>query len=123
MALEGVHRKAKYWVQYSCLIPFCRLMSRPTEPGDKAKRDAKCGRRVIFPTTDATTLAPGVNLTYVKLSGESDGAAGDKYIGLDTFGRVVDQALDDKRRHRQGPPTVRLPLVRATSNREKNADF
>ena len=47
--------------------------------------------RVIFPTTDATTLAPGVDLTYVKLSGESDGAAGDKYIGLNTFGRVVDQ--------------------------------
>ena len=33
----------------------------------------------------------GVDLTYVKLSGEADGAAGDKYTGLDAFGRVVDQ--------------------------------
>src|SRR5689334_20616683 len=33
----------------------------------------------------------GVDLTYVKLAGESDGTAGDKYTGLDAFGRVVDQ--------------------------------
>jgi RHS repeat-associated protein len=33
----------------------------------------------------------GVDLTYIKLSGESDGAAGDKYTGLDAFGRVIDQ--------------------------------
>jgi RHS repeat-associated protein len=34
---------------------------------------------------------PGVDLTYIKLTGESDGSAGDKYIGLDRFGRVADQ--------------------------------
>ena len=34
---------------------------------------------------------PGVDLTYIKLTGESDGAAGDKYTGLDAFGRVIDQ--------------------------------
>jgi len=34
---------------------------------------------------------PGVELTYVKLSGESNGDAGDQYTGLDRFGRVVDQ--------------------------------
>ena len=34
---------------------------------------------------------PGVDLTYVKQSGESNGDAGDQYIGLDRFGRVVDQ--------------------------------
>src|SRR5258708_3830687 len=34
---------------------------------------------------------PGVELTYVKQSGESNGDAGDQYIGLDRFGRVVDQ--------------------------------
>jgi RHS repeat-associated protein len=33
----------------------------------------------------------GVDLTYVKLTGESDGAAGDRYTGLDAFGRVIDQ--------------------------------
>jgi RHS repeat-associated protein len=33
----------------------------------------------------------GVDLTYVKLTGESNGAAGDQYTGLDAFGRVVDQ--------------------------------
>jgi RHS repeat-associated protein len=32
----------------------------------------------------------GVDLTYTKLTGESDGAAGDKYAGLDAFYRVVD---------------------------------
>src|SRR5262249_27826868 len=33
----------------------------------------------------------GVDLTYVKQSGESNGDAGDQYTGLDRFGRVVDQ--------------------------------
>jgi RHS repeat-associated protein len=33
----------------------------------------------------------GVDLTYVKLSGESTGDAGDQYTGLDRFGRVDDQ--------------------------------
>jgi RHS repeat-associated protein len=33
----------------------------------------------------------GVDLTYVKFSGESNGAAGDQYTGLDAFGRVIDQ--------------------------------
>ena len=34
---------------------------------------------------------PAIELTYVKQSGESNGDAGDQYIGLDRFGRVVDQ--------------------------------
>ncbi len=34
---------------------------------------------------------PGVDLTYVKQSGESNGDAGDQYTGLDRFGRVVNQ--------------------------------
>jgi RHS repeat-associated protein len=35
---------------------------------------------------------PGVDLTSIKLSGESDSAdSGDKYTGLDRFGRIVDQ--------------------------------
>ncbi len=34
---------------------------------------------------------PGVDLTFVKQSGESNGDAGDQYTGLDRFGRVVDQ--------------------------------
>jgi RHS repeat-associated protein len=33
----------------------------------------------------------GVDLSYVKLSGESTGDAGDQYTGLDRFGRVIDQ--------------------------------
>jgi RHS repeat-associated protein len=34
---------------------------------------------------------PGIDLTYVKQTGESNGDAGDQYTGLDRFGRVVDQ--------------------------------
>ena len=34
---------------------------------------------------------PGIDLTYVKLSGESNGDGGDQYTGLDRFGRVADQ--------------------------------
>ena len=34
---------------------------------------------------------PGVDLTYIKQSGESNGDAGDQYTGLDRFGRIVDQ--------------------------------
>jgi hypothetical protein len=33
----------------------------------------------------------GVDLSYIKLSGESVGDAGDQYTGLDRFGRVYDQ--------------------------------
>ncbi len=33
----------------------------------------------------------GIDLTYVKQSGESNGDAGDQYTGLDRFGRVADQ--------------------------------
>src|SRR5438477_6376313 len=42
-------------------------------------------------TLKASYSEPGVELTYVKQSGESNGDAGDQYIGLDRFGRVVDQ--------------------------------
>ena len=48
---------------------------------------------------------PDVDQTYIKQSGESDGDAGDQYIGLDRFGRVVDQrwldtgTLDDVDRY------------------------
>jgi len=38
-----------------------------------------------------TPVKPGIRLTYIKLTGESNGDAGDKYAGLDRFGRVVDQ--------------------------------
>jgi RHS repeat-associated protein len=34
---------------------------------------------------------PGVDLTYVKQTGESTGDAGDQYTGLDRFGRVTNQ--------------------------------
>jgi RHS repeat-associated protein len=34
---------------------------------------------------------PGVDLTYIKQTGEANGDAGDQYTGLDRFGRVVDQ--------------------------------
>src|SRR5262249_12626261 len=34
---------------------------------------------------------PGIDLTYIKQSGESNGDAGDQFTGLDRFGRVVDQ--------------------------------
>jgi RHS repeat-associated protein len=40
---------------------------------------------------DAYTSEPNVALTYIKQAGESNGDAGDQYIGLDRFGRVVDQ--------------------------------
>lgn len=34
---------------------------------------------------------PGIDQTAINLTGESNGDAGDKYTGLDRFGRVVDQ--------------------------------
>ena len=37
----------------------------------------------------------GIELTYIKLTGESNGYAGDQYTGLDRFGRVVDQRWID----------------------------
>jgi RHS repeat-associated protein len=38
---------------------------------------------------------PNITLTYAKLTGELDGGAGDQYVGLDRFGRVVDQRWFD----------------------------
>src|SRR5207253_3832727 len=40
---------------------------------------------------DRSHPQPGVDLTYIKQAGESNGDAGDQYTGLDRFGRVVDQ--------------------------------
>jgi RHS repeat-associated protein len=34
---------------------------------------------------------PGIDLSYIKRAGEANGDAGDQYIGLDRFGRIVDQ--------------------------------
>ncbi|MFQ3649983.1 MAG: RHS repeat-associated core domain-containing protein [Gemmataceae bacterium] len=34
---------------------------------------------------------PGVDLSYIKRSGEANGDSGDPYTGLDRFGRIVDQ--------------------------------
>ncbi|AGA25728.1 RHS repeat-associated core domain-containing protein [Singulisphaera acidiphila] len=34
---------------------------------------------------------PGVSLSYIKRTGESNGDAGDQYTGLDRFGRIIDQ--------------------------------
>jgi YD repeat-containing protein len=49
---------------------------------------------------------PGVDLTYIKQSGESNGDAGDQYIGLDRFGRIADQrwraSSSDKDRFQYG---------------------
>jgi RHS repeat-associated protein len=46
---------------------------------------------VIERTQDET----GMKLTYIKQTGEATGDAGDPYIGLDRFGRVVDQRWID----------------------------
>ncbi len=40
---------------------------------------------------DRSHPQPGVDLTYIKQTGEPNGDAGDQYTGLDRFGRVVDQ--------------------------------
>jgi YD repeat-containing protein len=39
----------------------------------------------------ANDTQPGIELTYVKQSGENNGDGGDQYTGLDRFGRVADQ--------------------------------
>jgi hypothetical protein len=38
-----------------------------------------------------THAETGVNLSYLKQSGEPDGDAGHPYTGVDRFGRIVDQ--------------------------------
>jgi YD repeat-containing protein len=45
------------------------------------------GLATIVQRTDGN----GIALTYIKQSGESNGDAGDQYIGLDRFGRIADQ--------------------------------
>src|SRR6185437_6691686 len=57
---------------------------------------------------------PGVDLTYVKQTGESNGAAGDEYTGLDAFGRVAGageaaRGQDDPGRPRRVGPPAQAP--------------
>src|SRR5260370_37614227 len=40
---------------------------------------------------DRSHPQPGLDLTYIKQTAESNGDAGDQYTGLDRFSRVVDQ--------------------------------
>jgi len=39
----------------------------------------------------ASSIQPGTELTYVKLTGESNGDGGDQYTGWDRFSRLIDQ--------------------------------
>ena len=61
--------------------------SAPPGPLPEASADRQPGPEAIVLALDGN----GIELTYIKQSGESNGDAGYQYIGLDRFGRVVDQ--------------------------------
>ena len=56
----------------------------------------------------------GVNLTYIKQTGDSTGDAGDQYTGLDRFGRVVDQNWYNTQ-HAARPRTTSSTATTATA--------
>src|SRR5215510_11483498 len=66
---------------------------------------------------------PGVDLTYIKQSGESNGDAGDQYTGLDRFGRVVDQRAVSRRwrfcRLRQFQSARRVPARHTVGHEQR----
>src|SRR5262249_3325453 len=70
-------------------------VSRPSwisYDGGTVERYDYLGFGTVVSSTNPDT---GISWTYIKQTGESDGEAGDKYVGLDRFGRVVDQRWID----------------------------
>jgi RHS repeat-associated protein len=63
-------------------------LSSLTDGGTTLEGYDYLGLGTVVRRTHAQT---GVDLTYIKQGAEADGDAGDKYTGLDRFGRVVDQ--------------------------------
>ncbi len=53
-----------------------------------SEADTYLGLNTVVQRTDNQT---GIQLTYIKRTGEANGDGGDQFIGLDRFGRVVDQ--------------------------------
>jgi hypothetical protein len=73
-----LHKKARQW---EC---------NDFKPGNPMHRCMKLELDCLDTIVQMDHPETGVNLTYISQTG-STGDAGDKYVGLDRFGRVVDQ--------------------------------
>jgi len=97
-ALSGNHSRlvsmtypSGYEVSYGYGSGVNDAISRLTTVADGANTVEVLSYLGLGTVVMRTHAETGVNLSYLKQSGEPDGDAGDPYTGLDRFGRVVDQ--------------------------------
>ena len=97
-ALSGNHSRlvsmtypSGYEVSYGFGSGVDEAISRLTTLADGANTVEALSYLGLGTVVMRTHAETGVNLSYLKQSGELDGDAGDPYTGLDRFGRVVDQ--------------------------------
>lgn len=88
--VTGMTYPGGYALSYTYASGVDAAVSRPSAIGDTAGLEGY--QYLGLDTVVARTHSqPGIDLTYAKRTGESDGDAGDRYVGLDRFGRVADQ--------------------------------
>jgi RHS repeat-associated protein len=88
--LTGMTYPDGYTLTYNYASGLDNTISRLTSISDAShtlESYAYLGFGIIVKRSHAQ---PSFDTTYIKLTGESDGDAGDKYIGLDRFYRIVD---------------------------------
>jgi RHS repeat-associated protein len=78
-------------ITYNYASGVDNTISRLTSISDSSATLESLSYLGLSTVVDRSHPQPGVDLTYIKQTGEPTGDAGDQYTGLDRFGRVVDQ--------------------------------
>ena len=89
--LTGVTYASGYTVNYNYASGLDAYISRLSSLSDASNTLEAYSYLGLASVVKRAHVQPGVDLSYIKLTGESVGDAGDQYAGLDRFGRVVDQ--------------------------------
>ena len=86
----GVTNPSRYALSYTYGTGLATAVSRLTSISDSGNTLESYTYLGAGTVVQRAHSQPGVNLTYISQTGGT-GDAGDKYVGLDRFGRVVDQ--------------------------------
>jgi len=89
--LTSVTYASGYAVNYNYASGLDATVSRLSSLSDSSNTLEAYSYLALGTVVKRAHSQPGVDLSYIKLTGESVGDAGDQYTGLDRFGRVVDQ--------------------------------
>jgi RHS repeat-associated protein len=89
--LTGITYPNGHAISYNYATGVDNTISRLTSISDSGVMLESLSYLGLSTVVNRSHPQPGVDLTYTKQTGESNGDAGDQYTGLDRFGRVVDQ--------------------------------